>query len=270
MSLAPTIVGVSLKSYFSLHRARSWARRVDDDCGGHPAVVDGSVGVFLLPSFLAVPAVRELLGGAPVRVGAQDVSAFPRGAHTGEVPAEDLAEAGCRYVAVGHAERRATHHEDDAVVAAKVAAALRHGLVPVLCVGEQDRGTADDALTTCRQHVLAALTGARAAGLRGDLVVAYEPVWAIGAAEPAAAEHVRHVCAGLQDLLRPPNAPAEVSGVVDDARVLYGGSAGPGLLTRLGGEVDGLFLGRFAHDPAAVRLVVEEAAALAAQEERVR
>ncbi|MCS0499422.1 triose-phosphate isomerase, partial [Protaetiibacter mangrovi] len=109
---------------------------------------------------------------------------------------------------------------------------------------------APDALEVARTQVRSAVAGAPA----GRLVVAYEPVWAIGAPEPAGADHIRAVTSGLQALL------AELPGR-DGSAVIYGGSAGPGLLARLGDDVDGLFLGRFAHDPAALREVLAEAEA---------
>jgi triosephosphate isomerase (TIM) len=151
---------------------------------------------------------------------------------------------------VGHAERRTFAGETEPVVAAKLAAAFRHGLVPVLCVGEADRVSAGQAVEECRRQVESALGPAARSGLSGPVVVAYEPYWAIGAAEPAPEPHIRTVCSALRE-----TAPAT-------GRVIYGGSAGPGLLTRLGDAVDGLFLGRFAHDPAALGSVLDEAGVL--------
>ena len=161
---------------------------------------------------------------------------------------------GCRYVEVGHAERRTLFGEDDPVVSAKTAAALRHGLVPVLCVGETAADDPAEAATECRRQLRAAMADSRSAGLRGRVIVASEPRWASGADQPAGDDHIRIVCAGLRD---------EVAGLTahPDSAVIYGGSAGPGLLTRLGSAVDGLFLGRFAHDPEALDRVLAETAA---------
>jgi triosephosphate isomerase len=256
------LVGTSLKTYFTHARATAWAADVAQICRRHPAVTDGSVEVFVLPTFVSIAAVRAVAADGPLRVGAQDVSAAEPGAHTGEVAAAELAEIGCALVAVGHAERRRDHGETDEVVSAKVAATLRHGLVPLICVGEPARGTADDAATACRDQVLAALQQARDEALGGEIAVAYEPVWAIGAAEPADDEHIRSVCAALRTLVADTGSDTEPL----HGRVLYGGSAGPRLLTRIAGEVDGVFLGRFAHDPAAVRMVLDEAAAVVAAE----
>jgi triosephosphate isomerase len=155
------------------------------------------------------------------------------------------------YAEVGHAERRRLFGETDEVVAAKVAAALDAGIVPVLCVGEADRLSADDAAAATVAQLHADLEDSPA----GPVVVAYEPVWAIGAPQPAPAIHISTVTRALRAALDA--LPARTG-----SSVIYGGSAGPGLLTELGDDVDGLFLGRFAHDPEALIAVLDEAAAL--------
>jgi triosephosphate isomerase (TIM) len=228
------VVGVSLKAYFTLARARDWLR------DAAAAVPDG-VEFFVAPSYLAIP---DALVAFPHGTAAQDVSSEEPGAFTGEVTAAELAEAGVRYAEIGHAERRRLYGETDEVVAAKTAAALRHGVTPVLCVGEPVDGP--DAADVAVAQLRAALEHAPA----GRVIVAYEPVWAIGAASPASDDHIRAVAAALRDARREEH----------DA-IIYGGSAGPGLLTRLGDAVDGIFLGRFAHDVAALRSVIDEAVA---------
>lgn len=249
----PVLVGVSLKMYFGHREALDWIRRAVGLASAHVGVRSGDVGVFLIPGYLAVVEAADAAAGTPVLIGAQDVAASEPGPFTGEVSAAELAEVGVRVAEIGHAERRRLFGEDDAVVAAKTASALRHRVTPVLCVGESEPGDADAAIAATRRQVRAALADAP----RGAVVLAYEPVWAIGAAEPAPDAHIRAVCAALR---------ADLAG--DPARagssVIYGGSAGPGLLTRLGDDVDGLFLGRFAHDPAALTAVLDEATALAA------
>jgi len=256
--MSQVTVGVSLKMYFGLGQAIDWMRTVAAAVGAHPAVADGRVRVFLIPSFLAVPGGVEAVAGTPILVGAQDLATEDRGAYTGEVGGPEIAEAGARVVEVGHAERRRLFGEDEAVVAAKTAAALRNGLIPVLCIGEEDAADPAPAETVVRQ-LDAALEGAPA----GPVIAAYEPVWAIGAAEPAGVDHIAPVCAALRARLDAD--PARTGSVV-----IYGGSAGPGLLTELGDAVDGLFLGRFAHDPASLARVVDEAAALADTREAAR
>jgi triosephosphate isomerase len=244
---APTLVGVSLKMYFGHAQTLDWIAAVGAIASAHPAVQRGDVEVFVIPGFLSAAASVRLLDGTGVLVGAQDVAAQDSGAFTGEVSAVELAEIGVRVVEVGHAERRSLFGETDEVVAAKTAAALRNGLVPVLCVGEKNRTTVADAAAESIRQIDSALRGAA----DGRVIVAYEPVWAIGAAEPAEAEYVAAVCAELH------SAVADRSG----SAVIYGGSAGPGLLGRIGSSVDGLFLGRFAHDTAALSRVLDEAGA---------
>jgi len=249
-------IGVSLKMYFTHARTIAWATELAALAERHPAVRQGVVELFAVPTFPALVPVREALAGGPVRLGAQDVATDDSGAFTGEVSAVELAEIGVTLAEIGHAERRRLYAEDDAMVAAKTAAALRNGVTPLLCVGEPEQAPAAVAALEVASQVDSALEVARSAGTEGPLVVAYEPVWAIGAPQPAPVEHIAAVVAALEAHL------AEQPGLAG-SRVIYGGSAGPGLLTALGGTVGGLFLGRFAHDVAAVEQILDEALALA-------
>jgi len=255
---APVTIGVSLKMYFGQSEARAWFARVAELVRSPQgaAVMEGAVELFVIPGYLAIASAHDAFAGTPVLVGAQDLSAEDSGAFTGEVSPSELAEIGVRVAEVGHAERRRLFGETDQVVAAKTAAALRNGIVPVLCLGETDPGTPDSAAA----FVVAQLHDALGDAAAGRVIVAYEPVWAIGAAEPATAEHILPVARAVRAAL---DALPDRRG----SSVVYGGSAGPGLLTRLtqgeGGSVDGLFLGRFAHDPAALGAVLAEASELA-------
>jgi triosephosphate isomerase len=245
------VVGVSLKMYFGHHQAVDWCARVAEAARSHPALTSGDVALFVIPSYLGILPALDAFAGTPVLVGAQDVAAYEPGAYTGEVSAAELAEAGVRVAEVGHAERRRLFGETDEVVAAKTAAALRHGIAPVLCVGETERLSGTDAAAA----TIAQLRADLAAAPEGPVIVAYEPVWAIGAPEPAPVEHIAAVTRAVRAALR------ELAGRGGSA-VIYGGSAGPGLLTELGDAVDGLFLGRFAHDVESLLAVLDEAAAL--------
>ncbi|QDY41892.1 triose-phosphate isomerase family protein [Candidatus Pantoea soli] len=248
----PTIwLGVSLKMYFGYQQTLAWCHDVAR-LAQHPAIENGEVGLFILPAFPAIPAVAEIFRSTPVRFGAQNVCQAENGAWTGEVSASMLQELGCTLAEIGHAERRRHFHEDQPQIAAKVAQALRKGLTPVLCMGEAQQGTPAQAMALCKQQLGEALTAAQQQGLQGEVLLAYEPQWAIGAPQPAPDDYIRTVCAGLQQL----PLPAGFS-----LRVIYGGSAGPGLIQRLGADVDGLFLGRFAHDPQALECIIAEASA---------
>ncbi len=180
----------------------------------------GSVEVGLFPPFTDLRSVQTLIDADRIAfsLGAQDLSVHDSGAYTGEVSGQFLARLGVRYVIIGHSERRQYHAESDEVVAAKVRAALRHALTPVICVGE----TADD----LEQHGAAAVPVAQLrAALEGvpsgsAIVVAYEPVWAIGSGQAATAQQAQDVCARLREVV------GELLGADAAAatRVLYGGS----------------------------------------------
>jgi triosephosphate isomerase len=179
-----------------------------------------SVETAVFPPFTDLRSVQTLLDADKLELalGAQDLSAHDSGAYTGEVSGQFLAKLDVRYVLVGHSERRTLHAEDDEVVATKVAAAHRSGLVPVICVGE----TADDLEQHGPSAVPVAQLRSALAQVPADaeIVVAYEPVWAIGSGQAATAEQAEQVCAALRGAL--------VDIVGSDAaaatRVLYGGS----------------------------------------------
>jgi triosephosphate isomerase len=245
-------IGVSLKMYFGHRQTLDWVSQVARIAAGHPAVRTGVVEVFVVPSFPALAPSVALLSGTAVSIGAQDVFWEDAGAFTGEVSGAELAEIGCTLVELGHAERRRIFGETDAVVSAKTHAAYRNGLTPLLCIGEATRQEPNAAAAECVRQLDAALADSRAAGITGPLLLAYEPQWAIGAAEPADPDYIAAVSRLLRSALAADSA-------LGGSRVIYGGSAGPGLLSRLGGSVDGLFLGRFAHDPLALESILDEA-----------
>jgi triosephosphate isomerase (TIM) len=199
--------------------------------------------VVVLPPFTALRSVQTLVTGDKLDVGygAQDLSAQDSGAYTGEVSGSMLAALACQYVVVGHSERRALHAEDDAVVAAKTQAALRHGLVPILCVGEglEVRQAGEHVAHTTGQ-LDAALEGLSAEQVAG-IVLAYEPVWAIGTGEVATPEDAQEVCGAIRSRLAERFGP-ETAAVV---RILYGGSVKAantaGILA--GPDIDGALVG---------------------------
>ena len=248
-------IGVSLKMYLGHARTVAWAEAVADVARTHPALTDGVAELFVAPTFPALVPVRQALAGSGVLLAAQDLATADEGAFTGEVSGRELAEIGVDLVEIGHAERRALFHEDDATVAAKVRAAFRNHLRPLVCVGEPSRASVPETIGMVTDQLDRALAPAVAEGAVAPVVVAYEPVWAIGAAQPAPVDHVVEVLGGVEAALA---ARPALAGSV----VVYGGSAGPGLLTRGRGRIGGLFLGRSAHDPEAVRSVLDEALAL--------
>jgi triosephosphate isomerase len=228
---------------------------VADIARTHPAVSSGVVDLFVIPTFPSLVPVRGLLEGTPVHLGAQDLAWADTGAYTGEVSGAELAEIGVDLVEIAHAERRSLFHETDDEIAGKVHAAFRNHLTPLICVGEVTRASAADAIAEVTAQLDRFLATATADHLVGPVVAAYEPVWAIGAPAPAPDEHIVDVLAGIEAHLA---ARPELAG----SRAIYGGSAGPGLLTRGRGRIGGLFLGRFAHDPVAIGTILDEALAL--------
>lgn len=180
------------------------------------------VDVTVIPPFTDLRSVQTLVDGDKLRLtyGAQDLSQHDSGAYTGEISGAFLAKLGCSYVVVGHSERRTYHHEDDALVAAKAAAAFRHGLVPIVCIGEHlDVREAGNHV----EHNVAQLRGSLA-GLSNDqladVVIAYEPVWAIGTGRVASAGDAQEVCGAIRAELAQLASPKIAEGI----RVLYGGS----------------------------------------------
>ena len=192
--------------------------------------------LFVLPPFTSIWVARDRLRGSNVSWGAQDVHTEDAGAHTGDISAPMLVDLGCTFVEVGHSERRRDHGETDESVAQKVRQVLGHDMTPIMCVGEPIAAGPQTALDHVIRQARAGLSLVPDAD-RHRVVIAYEPVWAIGegsvAADPA---HIGTVHRGLHEIA---------------ARVIYGGSvdalsAGP-ILAEAG--VDGLFVGRAALDP---------------------
>jgi triosephosphate isomerase len=202
-----------------------------------------AVDVVVLPPFTDIRSVQTMVDGDHLRLryGAQDLSPHDDGAYTGDISGQMLAKLGCTYVTVGHSERREYHHEDDATVNAKVVAALRHKLTPILCVGEGlDVRQAGDAVSHCTAQLRAALAGVTATQAK-QLVLAYEPIWAIGTGEVATPEDAQEVCAALRATLADIYSPT----LAGATRVLYGGSVKANNALELMGQqdVDGALIG---------------------------
>ncbi|KAA9150430.1 triose-phosphate isomerase [Microbacterium lushaniae] len=213
----------------------------------------GTVEVAVFPPFTDLRTVQTLIDAdkIPFGLGAQDLSTHDSGAYTGEVSGQFLAKLDARYVIIGHSERRQYHAETDEIVAQKVQAALRHGLVPVICVGE----TAEDlekfgASAVPVGQLETALAGVPA---EADIVVAYEPVWAIGSGQAATPEQAQEVCAKLREVVGATLGPDAAA----RTRVLYGGSVKSGNIASFMREpdVDGALVG-------GASLVVDEFAAI--------
>jgi len=215
--------------------------------------LDDSVEVAIFPPFTDLRTAQTLLDAdkIPFALGAQDLSTNDVGAYTGEVSGAFLAKLNCTYVIIGHSERREYHAETDEVVAAKVQAALRHGLVPVICVGETSEDLEKFGASAVPVGQLeVALEGVPTSA---DIVVAYEPVWAIGSGQAATPEQAQEVCAKLRGVI----AQKLGADAAARTRVLYGGSVKAANIASFMREpdVDGALVG-------GASLVVDEFAAI--------
>ncbi len=201
------------------------------------------VDVTVIPPFTDLRSVQTLVDGDKLRLtyGAQDLSPHDSGAYTGDISGAFLAKLGCTFVVVGHSERRTYHHEDDAVVAEKAAAAFRHGLTPIVCIGEQlEIREAGNHVQFCVDSLRGSLAGLTNEQLT-DVVIAYEPVWAIGTGRVASAADAQEVCAAIRAEL----ATIATREIADGIRVLYGGSVNAKNVGELVGQkdVDGALVG---------------------------
>jgi triosephosphate isomerase len=208
-----------------------------------------AVDVAVLPPFTDIRSVQTLIEGDKYELlyGGQDVSQHASGAYTGEISAAMLAKLGCSFVTVGHSERREYHGESDVIVSAKAHAAIASGMIPIVCIGE---GLDIRKAGTHVAHVLEQLDGSLA-GLSSeqvaDLVVAYEPVWAIGTGEVATPEDAQEVCGAIRARI----SDVWGAGTGQQVRVLYGGSVKAsnvaGIMAKA--DVDGALVGGASLDP---------------------
>ncbi|CAB4332398.1 unannotated protein [freshwater metagenome] len=204
--------------------------------------------IAVIPPFTDIRSVQTLVDGDKIalKYGAQDLAKADKGAFTGEISGPMLAKLGCTFVIVGHSERREYHGENDQTVNLKVQAALRNGITPIVCVGEgsEVRNAGEQVSHTLRQ-LDAALAGVSSKDV-ANLVIAYEPVWAIGTGEVATPADAQEVCGAIRDQIRNVHGSA-----ADQARVLYGGSMKADNVAALMKEadIDGGLVGGASLDP---------------------
>lgn len=181
-----------------------------------------AVEVAVMVPFTDIRSVQTTIDADKIAIGygAQDLSTQDKGARTGEISGSMLTKLGCTYVVVGHSERREYHDESDEVVLAKIQAALRHGLTPIMCIGEGlPIRQAGQQVSFTLSQIDAGLAGLSAEDV-SKVVFAYEPIWAIGTGEVATPEDAQEVCSAIRERLR----ESYGDGVADAARILYGGS----------------------------------------------
>ncbi|GAA3672552.1 triosephosphate isomerase [Yimella lutea] len=207
------------------------------------------VEVAIIPPFTDLRSVQTLIDGdkLKLKLGAQDLSPHDEGAYTGDIAGVFLKKLSCTYVVVGHSERREYHDETDEVVAAKVKAAYKNDLTPILCVGEKlETRKAGEQVEFVLGQVRAALDGLAATSAQ-SIVIAYEPVWAIGTGEVATPADAQEVCSAIRGEL----AKLYDQKLADGVRVLYGGSVKSGNVASIMAEadVDGALVGGASTDP---------------------
>lgn len=240
------LVAANWKMNLLQAEAAVWCRSLRSDLARTGAA--GSAGragraarVVVFPSFPLIPVVARELAGSDLAVGGQDLHPKDKGAHTGDVSGAQLADAGCTWVLCGHSERRRDHGESDELVGEKAEAALRHGLQPMICLGEtRDERRAGRTFEVVERQLRAAL-----ASRPKPFALAYEPVWAIGTGETATPETAQEAHAFLRRLL------GDVGDGGEAVSILYGGSVTPdnaaGLIAQP--DIDGFLVGGASLDP---------------------
>lgn len=212
----PIIAG-NWKMFKTIEEARQFAREAKA-----AQTADGVQKVICAP-FTALAALAEELKGTDIALGAQNVHFAEQGAYTGEISPGMLAEIGVRYVIIGHSERRQYFNETDETVNQKVHAALKHGLTPIICVGESlEQREAGETEAVVRRQTEAALSGLEAAQVR-DVVIAYEPIWAIGTGKSSSAEEANETISIIRQVI----AAFFGQPTAEQVRIQYGGSVKP-------------------------------------------
>ncbi|CAD6564193.1 MAG: hypothetical protein TREMPRED_004468 [Tremellales sp. Tagirdzhanova-0007] len=260
------ILAISLKLYFSPNQTLRYLETLASlttrsTTSSRLSSSDLPLRFIFIPDFLTLSncSTSFTTPTSGIHYAAQDGHWEDQGPWTGEVSMRSLREVGCEYVELGHAERRKHFGETDEIVVKKCCAAIRNGLVPIICIGEPTETDTTSAIKVLESQLDAVL---RSTSVEDELVLAYEPVWAIG--QPVAAP-VAHIVAMGHALRRLIGHSGRGGGQV---KVMYGGSAGPGMWAQIRGAVDGLFLGRFAHEIGNVKLIMGEMEAGLKEDER--
>lgn len=246
------VVGISLKLYLNtVEKTRAYVQQLKELCQDI-----SNVEIFIFPSLGTISGVAELLKNTDIGYGAQNIAPVANGAFTGEYSIESLLECGGSLVELGHAERRANFNETDVMINQKVRLVLENGMTPVLCIGEsiKQKERVSDHL---RQQLLSNLTAIDSVELE-KVIIAYEPIWSIGQPEAASPKYVHTIHEMIRQLLN------ELYGqkVSEKVRIIYGGSVSKENVGAIiaNENVDGVFVGRFGHDPVNFKAIIEEVA----------
>lgn len=199
------------------------------------------VDVVIAPPFTSLYHISHLVADSPIRLAAQDIFWEKSGAYTGEISPEMIKDAGCRYVIIGHSERRQYFNETDETVNKKVVAAIRHDLMPIVCVGETlEEKEAGKTISRVRSQVRGALAGLAGGAVKG-ISIAYEPIWAIGTGKTASPQEAEEVHNSLRELIFEMFEADSAKGI----RIIYGGSVKPDNIDILMAQpnIDGALVG---------------------------
>ncbi|MFS0724691.1 triose-phosphate isomerase [Paenibacillus sp. 1P07SE] len=220
------------------------------------AEIDGVESVICAP-YIALPALVEAAQGTTIAIGAQNVHFEDNGAYTGEISGVMLKELGVKYVILGHSERRAYFGETDEIVNKKVHAAFKHDLLPIVCVGEKlEEREADQTKDVCKVQTTEAFKGL-SAEQAAQVVVAYEPIWAIGTGKSSTSADAEDVIAYIRSVI----ADLYDAATADAVRIQYGGSVKPGNIAEYMGQdnIDGALVGGASLEPASYIQLIEGA-----------
>ncbi len=242
MSRIPLVVG-NWKMYKTIRETADFCRLLQEELGSRPeaAALKEKVEVAVAPPFTSLASAAQALKGSFIGVSSQNAFWAESGAYTGEVSPQMLADAGCRFAIVGHSERRQYFHETDDSVNKKAAALLAQKLVPIVCVGETLKERQEGkAFAVVERQIRDGLKGLKVGKAR-DLVVAYEPVWAIGTGQTATPQQAQEIQAIIRQEIGKAFSPA----IAEEMRILYGGSVKPENIADLMGmkDVDGALVG---------------------------
>jgi len=250
LSKRKPIVGISMKMY----------QNIPEDAEKYVSAIKDSfdqedIDIFIFPSLGTLYPIAKMLNGSKLKVGAQNVAPVLNGAFTGELSIETVKSLGGQYVEIGHSERRSIFKESDDVIARKVKLTLDSGLIPVLCIGEPEKWNDSSKIKHYLNKQLSKGLEKIEKERISDVILAYEPVWAIGAQESAQPDYINNNLNLIREIIGINFSPT----AAEKIRIIYGGSVSNENVEKIAAyeNIDGVFVGRFGHDPANFISIVE-------------
>lgn len=251
MAKRKPVVGMSLKTYLnSIEYAKEFSESIR-----HLTEEEKEIELFLFPSLGTIYPVSEILKGSSIGIGAQNIAPELNGAYTGEFSIESLIDMGGEYVEIGHSERRNIFRETDELINKKIALTLEEGLIPVLCIGEKEKTADFSSIKNYLENQLCLDLKRIPSNQLEKIIIAYEPIWAIGASEAADIEHIGRTFESIREIL----SNLFGKSIAEKIRIIYGGSVSKENVKDISKEkqVDGVFIGRFGHDPQNYKSIVQ-------------